>query len=129
MFVISVPGLRIDHRRGVRVAIEREDAVRRAVVDDRVGVFGGRDPAEHLEGLQIEHDHRLVVARGGESVPGRRRQRGSVRALDAGDFAEQRPAVFVDHHHAILPADEQTVIRRIGHDVVRSRRRRACRCE
>ena len=42
-------GLRIDDRRGVRVAIEREHAVRRAVVDDRVGVFGGRNPAEHLE--------------------------------------------------------------------------------
>ena len=46
------------------------------------------------------------------------RDRGSVRALDAGDFAEQRPAVFIDDHHAILPGDEQTVIGRIGHDVV-----------
>ena len=44
--------------------------------------------------------------------------RGPVRALDAGDLAEQRAVVFVDHHHAILPADEQPVIRRIGHDVV-----------
>ena len=44
--------------------------------------------------------------------------RGSVRALDAGDFAEQRPAVLVDHHHAILAPDEQAVIRRIRHDVV-----------
>ena len=46
------------------------------------------------------------------------RHRGSVRALDAGDFAEQRPAVFVDDHHAILPGDKQAVIRWIGHDVV-----------
>ena len=46
------------------------------------------------------------------------RHRGPVRALNAGDFAEQRPVVFVDHHHAILPADEQPVVRRIGDDVV-----------
>ena len=43
---------------------------------------------------------------------------GSVRALDAGDFAEQFAGVLIDHHHAILPGDEDTVIRRIGHDVV-----------
>ena len=67
-----------------------EEAVRRAVVDDRVGIFSGWDPAEHLEGLQIEHDHRLVVPRGGEPMPRGFRRRGSVRALDAGDFAEQR---------------------------------------
>ena len=90
MFVISVPGLRIDHRRGVRVAIQCEDAVRGAVVEDRIGIFGGRDPAQHFEGLQIEHDHGLVVTRGGESMPGGFRQGGSMRALDAGDFAEQR---------------------------------------
>ena len=46
------------------------------------------------------------------------RQCGSVRALDAGDFAEQLPAVFIDHHHAILAGDKKTVVGRIGHDVV-----------
>ena len=70
MFVISVPCLRIDHGGRVCVAVEREDAVRRGVVDDRVGVFGRRDPAERLERLQIEHDDRRVVARGREAVAG-----------------------------------------------------------
>ena len=51
-------------------------------------------------------------------MTGGRRQRGSVRAVDAGDFAEQLPGVFVDDHHAILPGDKQTVIGWIGHDVV-----------
>ena len=46
------------------------------------------------------------------------RKRGPVCALDAGDFAEQLSVVFVDHHHASLPANKQTVIRRIGDDVV-----------
>ena len=46
------------------------------------------------------------------------RHRRSVRALDAGDFAKQFPAILADHHHAILPGDEQTVIGWIGHDVV-----------
>jgi hypothetical protein len=45
-------------------------------------------------------------------------QRGTVRPLDAGDFAEQRPAVFVDNHNAILPCDEQTVLNLIEHDIV-----------
>jgi len=37
-------------------------------------------------------------------------QRGPMCTLDAGDFAEQRPIVFVDDHHAVLSADEQTVV-------------------
>ena len=41
-----------------------------------------------------------------------------MRAVDPGDLAEERAVVLVDHHHAILPADEQPMIRRIGHDVV-----------
>src|ERR1022692_1633974 len=81
-------------------------------------IFGGRDPAKHLEAFQIEHDHRLIVTRGGESMARGSRQRGSVRALNAGDFTEQRPAVFVDDHHAILAGDKQAVIWWIGDDVV-----------
>jgi hypothetical protein len=33
------------------------------------------------------------------------RHRRSVRALDAGDFAEQ-PAVFIDDHHTVLPGNK-----------------------
>ena len=51
-------------------------------------------------------------------MPSRFGQRGSVRALNAGDFAEQLAVVFIDDHHAILPRDKQTVIRWIGHDVI-----------
>ena len=49
IFVISVPARGVDHRGGVRVAVQREHAVGRAVVNDGVGVLGGRDPAEHLK--------------------------------------------------------------------------------
>ena len=118
MLVISFPAARVDHRRGVGVAIQREDAIRRAVVDDRIGILGGRDAAESLEGFQIEHDHGLVVTRGGEAMTRGGRHRGSMRAVYAGDFAKQFPAVFIDDHHAILPGDKQTVIGRVGHDVV-----------
>jgi len=41
-----------------------------------------------------------------------------MRALNTRDFAKQLPAVFIHHHHAILAADEQAVIGRIGHDVI-----------
>ena len=51
-------------------------------------------------------------------MPSSFRKRGSMRPLDAGDFAEQLPAVFIDHHHAILAGDKKTVVGRIGHDVV-----------
>ena len=47
-----------------------------------------------------------------------RRHCGAVCALNTSDLAEQHPLVFVDDHHAILPADEQPVIRGIGDDVV-----------
>jgi len=41
-----------------------------------------------------------------------------MRALDSGDLAQQRSLVFIDDHDAILSADEQAVIRRIGNDIV-----------
>ena len=50
--------------------------------------------------------------------PVARRERRPVRALHTGDFAEQRPVVLVDDHHAVLPADEQAMVRRVGDDVV-----------
>jgi len=53
----------------------------------------------------------------GESMPCATRPR-FVRALDASNFAEQRSAILKDDHHAVLPGDKQTVIGRIGHDVV-----------
>src|SRR5665213_3904930 len=66
----------------------------------------------------VEHDDRLVVARSGEAVPGAFRDRGSMRALNACDFAEKRAGVFVDYHHAIQASDKEAVIRRVGHDIV-----------
>jgi hypothetical protein len=41
-----------------------------------------------------------------------------MRTPNSRDLAEQLAAVLVNHHHACLPADEHTVIRRVGHDVV-----------
>ena len=88
------------------------------VEEDRVGVFRGVNPAELLEGLQVEHHDRLVVAGGREPVAGGRRQRGAVGALDAGHFAQHLPVVLVHDHDPVLAADEEPVIRRVGHDVV-----------
>ena len=92
------------------VAIQCEDAVGCRVVKDHVRIFGRRDSAEHVEGFAIEHDHGLVVTGGGESMACGLRHRSFVRTLDTGNFAEQRPAVFIDDHHAILPGNKQTVI-------------------
>ena len=100
------------------VAVEREDAIRCPVVDDRVGVFRRGNPAECFERLQIEHHDGPVVAGGRKSMSRRRGNRRPVRALNARHFAKQRPVVFVDHHHAILPANKQSVSWRVGHDVV-----------
>ena len=43
---MRVPRDGIDDSGGVGVAVEREDAVGGLVIDDGVGVFGGRDAAE-----------------------------------------------------------------------------------
>jgi hypothetical protein len=40
-------------------------------------------------------------------MPGAGRHRGSVRALDAGNLAEQRPGVLVYNHHTILPGENR----------------------
>jgi hypothetical protein len=42
----------------------------------------------------------------------------SVRAFDARDFAEKHPTVLIHDHHAVLAADEQSLVRRIGNDVI-----------
>jgi len=44
--------------------------------------------------------------------------KGAVRAVDAANLSEQLSRVFVDDHHAVLAADEQPVIRGVGHHVV-----------
>ena len=69
MFVTSFPSRGSITVEECASPLKREHAVRRGVVDDRVGVLGRRDPAERLERLQIEHHDGLVVARGRESVP------------------------------------------------------------
>jgi len=111
-------GAWIDRGGGMRIAVQGEHAVRGFVVEDGIGVFRGRDAARRLERLRIEHDHGLVVADRGEAVSRAVRDRGAVRAFDVGDFAEQLAAILIDHHHASLTRDEQTMIRRIGHDVI-----------
>src|ERR1700675_5023808 len=67
-FVISVPASGSITVEECASPLKRKDAVRCSVIDDRVGIFGGRDPAEHFESLQVEHNHGLVVTRGSESV-------------------------------------------------------------
>lgn len=52
--------------------------------------------------------------------------RSPVRTLYNTDLTGQSPAVFLDNHHSILPPDEQTVIRGIGHDECLNSSYRAC---
>ena len=44
--------------------------------------------------------------------------RRAVGPVDARHLAEKLSVVFVHDHHAILPSDEQAMLRRIRHDVV-----------
>src|SRR5258706_544641 len=66
IFVIRVPasGSITVEECASPLSVKCKDAVRCTVVDDCVGILGGRDPPEYLESLQIEHDHGLVVTRG-----------------------------------------------------------------
>src|SRR5581483_7889377 len=108
----------IDDRRRVRVAIEREHAIRRRVKNDRVRIFGSRNPSQRLEGLEIEHDHGLIIARSRESVTARGGDRGSVSALDPSHLTEQFPGVFVHNHHAVLPGYKYAMIRGIRKHII-----------
>src|SRR5215831_8893105 len=102
----------------MRVAIHREYAVRWAVVDDGVGIFGGGNLIEHLEGLQVEHEDSSLGAGSGETMSRGVDDRSTMGTADARHFAEQFAGVFVYDHHPVLPGNEQTMIRRIGHDIV-----------
>jgi hypothetical protein len=44
--------------------------------------------------------------------------RGSVRALDPDDLAQQFSVVDIDNHDPVLPGDEHAVMRRVGNNVV-----------
>ena len=102
----------------MRITVEREHAVRHRVVDDRVGVLGGRDAAQHLQRGRVEHDDRAIVARGREAVVRRIHQRHAVSPVNIMDLAEQLPVVLVHDHDAILPRDEHAMPRRIRDNVV-----------
>ena len=108
----------IDDGGGVGVTVEGEDAVGWRVEEDCVGVFGCWDSAEYLEGVEIEHDYGLIVARGGKAVAGVLCDGGSVCALNAGDFSEQLAGVLVDDHQAGLARDVDAVTGWVGDDVV-----------
>jgi hypothetical protein len=70
------------------VAVEGEDAVRRGIVDDRVGVLGRVHLAQRLQGFQIEHDDRAVIAEVAKPCSSSLRDRDAMRAVDARDLAD-----------------------------------------
>ena len=100
------------------VAVECEDPVRWGVIDDGVGIESGGKFADLFVGFEIEHDHGLVIARGGETVAARLSDCRAVRSVDSCDFAQERSFVFIDDHDAILARDEDAMVGRVGHDVV-----------
>ena len=59
-----------------------------------------------------------VVARRREPATGSLDDRDAMRAVDASDLAEEFAVGHVDDHDTILPANEDAVLRGIGHDVV-----------
>src|SRR6185437_4781923 len=79
---------------------------------------GSADLPERFERGEIEHDDRAVAAGRGESVAARGGDRRAVSAVDARDFTEQLSGALVDDHDAILPADEDAMVRRIGDEIV-----------
>src|SRR5207248_6956121 len=98
--------------------IQRKDAVRGLVEQNRVGILGGGNAAEDLETLQVEHQNGGVVAGCGETMAAAFGESGSVGAVEAGDLAEQLSRVFVDNHDAVLARDKQPVTGRIRDDIV-----------
>ena len=44
--------------------------------------------------------------------------RRAVRAVNSLHFAQELSGRFVNHHHAILPPDEEAMVRRVGDDVI-----------
>ena len=100
------------------VTVECEHAVRCRIVNDRVGVLGGGDAAQHLKGGRVEHDDRAVVAGRREAVVRRLDERHAVGSVNVADLAEQLPVVLIHDHDAILPRNEHAVARRVRDDVV-----------
>src|SRR5215472_14462010 len=100
------------------VAVESKDAIRSAVVNYRIGIFGRWNTAEYLKGLEIEHHYRRVVSRCGESVTGMFGYCDTVGTLDTSYFTNEFAVVGIDDHHAIFSTDKQAMVRRIGNYVV-----------
>ena len=114
----KLAGVGIDDGSIVRIAVEREDLIRRCVIYDGVGIFGGLRLAQDLERLEVEHQDGALVPGRRETMSGLRNDRGAMRAVDASHLAEQLAVVGVDDHEAILPADVKAVARRVRNHVV-----------
>ena len=58
----DLSGRSVDHRSVVRSGVKGEYPIRRFVVNDRVGIFAGRDVAADREVFKAEHRHRIVAS-------------------------------------------------------------------
>ena len=116
MFVIDPGG--IDDGGRVSIAVQRENAIRQRVVNNGVCIFGGGDSLKALERFRIKHGHGLIVSSRRKPMTRSARDGRTMRAVNAGQFAQQASFPFIDDHNAILPCDEEPVIRRIGNNIV-----------
>src|SRR5881296_3456814 len=108
----------IDRGGGMRVAVERENALGRRVVQHGIVVRGHHRVAEHSWRLEIEHRDGAVRPRRGEAVTRFIREGHAVGPIQTRDFPEHFSAVGVDHDDAVLVRDEQPMAHGVEGEVV-----------
>ncbi|PYO75447.1 MAG: hypothetical protein DMD67_11535, partial [Gemmatimonadetes bacterium] len=111
-------GHRVERGRGVRITVERENPLRRRVVENRVVVRGDHRVTSEVERLQVEHRHRAIRARGRKAVLRLVGERDSMRTVEPDDLAELFPGPGIHHDDSVLMRDEQAMTDRVEREVV-----------
>src|SRR6185437_5841590 len=113
-----LPARRIDDAGGLRVAVEREDVLRRRIVEYRVIIVRGVRATQDLEGPEVEHHDGTVASRCREAVARALGEGNAMRAVQSRDLLQHLAGSRVHHHHAVLPCNEQPVTDSVERQIV-----------
>src|SRR5439155_2337603 len=89
---------RVNGRRIAAVAVESEDTLRGAIVNDGIRTGPGRDRSQRLERLQVEDSHGVGPAVADEATAELGSERDTVDAFRVGNVTHHFKAVGIHHH-------------------------------
>ena len=108
------------NRAGILAAsIERENALGRRIVEDRVGILADLHFfANGLKRLKVENGNGAFAAVAGESASEVGRERDAMHALGIGDIADGFAGINVEHNYVRASRDIEPAGIRVGAEII-----------